>query len=145
MVTDVVHDGVRLAALIDDDPEVAGALRRAPQGDAELGAALLDALDDAGALAYMEWSDSGVELADALGQLPRIVRAGIDVDEVGDVDGSLEDAISRADALLIPRGMRLLYLDEGTDACPLVVVAQRDVDEIVEIAGRIGLKVRAFG
>lgn len=145
MVTDVVHDGVRLAALIDDDPEVAGALRRAPQGDAELGAALLDALDDAGALAYMEWSDSGVELAEALGQLPRIVRAGIDVDEVGDVDGSLEDAISRADALLIPRGMRLLYLDEGTDACPLVVVAQRDVDEIVEIAGRIGLKVRAFG
>lgn len=141
----MVHDGVRLAALIDDDPEVAGALRRAPQGDAELGAALLDALDDAGALAYMEWSDSGVELADALGQLPRIVRAGIDVDEVGDVDGSLEDAISRADALLIPRGMRLLYLDEGTDACPLVVVAQRDVDEIVEIAGRIGLKVRAFG
>lgn len=145
MVTDVVHDGVRLAALIDDDPEVAGALRRAPQGDAELGAALLDALDDAGALAYMEWSDSGVELADALGQLPRIVRAGIDVDEVGDVDGSLEDAVSRADALLIPRGMRLLYLDEGTDACPLVVVAQRDVDEIVEIAGRIGLEVRAFG
>lgn len=141
----MVHDGVRLAALIDDDPEVAGALRRAPQGDAELGAALLDALDDAGALAYMEWSDSGVELADALGQLPRIVRAGIDVDEVGDVDGSLEEAISRADALLIPRGMRLLYLDEGTDACPLVVVAQRDVDEIVEIAGRIGLKVRAFG
>lgn len=141
----MVHDGVRLAALIDDDPEVAGALRRAPQGDAELGAALLDALDDAGALAYMEWSDSGVELADALGQLPRIVRAGIDMDEVGDVDGSLEDAISRADALLIPRGMRLLYLDEGTDACPLVVVAQRDVDEIVEIAGRIGLKVRAFG
>ncbi len=141
----MVEDGVRLGALIDDDPEVAVALRRASQGDADFGAALLDALDDAGALAYMEWSDSGVELADALGQLPRIVRAGIDVDEVGDVDGALEEAISRADALLIPRGMRLLYLDEGTDACPLVVVAQRDVDEIAEIAGRIGLEVRAFG
>lgn len=138
-------DWSRLSALIDDDPEVAAAVEWALAHGGDPRAALLDALDDAGALAYMEWADSGVELADAFAALPRVVASGAELDEVGDIDGSLDAAITAADDLLEPHGLRTLYLDEGTDACPLVVVARTDVAEIVELAGRLELAVRLFG
>lgn len=138
-------DWSRLSALIDDDPEVAAAVEWALAHGGDPRAALLDALDDAGALAYMEWADSGIELADAFAALPRVVASGAELDEVGDIDGSLDAAITAADDLLEPHGLRTLYLDEGTDACPLVVVARTDVAEIVELAGRLELAVRLFG
>ena len=64
----MIEDWVRLGALLEDDPEVGKAIRHAGRDGGDVRAALFDALDDAGALAYMEWSDSGVELADALAQ-----------------------------------------------------------------------------
>lgn len=140
----MIDDWIRLGALIDDDPEIVGALRDAAESSEDMRAALLDALDDAGALAYMEWSDTGVELADAFAALPRVVATGADLDEIGDIDGALDAAVTGADGILAPHGLRTLYLDEGTDACPLVVVAAADVAAIVELAGRLNLAVRVF-
>lgn len=144
-MSEVTAHWLRLGALIDDDPEVTAALQEAARSSDDLRSALLDAVDDAGALAYMEWADSGVELADALAQLPRVFRAGIDTDEVGDVDGSLERAIAAADRILARAELRIIYLDEGSDACPLVVVACGDVAEIHVLADRLGWPVRTFG
>lgn len=131
----------RFAALLDDDPEVGAALDETDDPRESL----VDALDDAGALAYMEWSDSGPELADALAQLPRVFRTGTDTDEIGDLSGTLEAAIARADAVLAPHNLRVLYIDEGTDACPLLVVAASAVAEIVPLARKLGVGVRVFG
>lgn len=136
-------DWIRLAELLDEDPEVAAELGRA-SATTDLRGVLFDALDDAGALAYMEWSDSGVELADALAQVPRVFRTGADLDEVGDVDGALADAIAEADGILARHGLQSVYLDEGSDACPLVVVARSDVDEITALGTRLSLRPRVF-
>ncbi|MCT9001265.1 DUF6630 family protein [Microbacterium memoriense] len=140
----MIEDWLRLGALLEDDSEVADSIRRSGGAGEDVRAALFDALDDAGALAYMEWSDSGVELADALAQLPRVFRTGADLDEVGDVDGALSDAIAEADGILSGHGLCTLYLDEGSDACPLVVVARSDVDEITALAARLSITARTF-
>lgn len=109
----MIEDWVRLGALLEDDPEVGKAIRHAGRDGGDVRAALFDALDDAGALAYMEWSDSGVELADALAQVPRVFQTGADLDEVGDVAGGLTEAIARADGILSAHDLRTVYLDEG--------------------------------
>lgn len=140
----MIEDWVRLGALLEDDPEVGKAIRHAGCDGGDVRAALFDALDDAGALAYMEWSDSGVELADALAQVPRVFQTGADLDEVGDVAGGLTEAIARADGILSAHDLRTVYLDEGSDACPLVVVASGDVEEITALAARLSFTARTF-
>ncbi|WP_298942651.1 hypothetical protein [uncultured Microbacterium sp.] len=140
----MIEDWVRLGALLEDDPEVGKAIRHAGRDGGDVRAALFDALDDAGALAYMEWSDSGVELADALAQVPRVFQTGADLDEVGDVAGGLTEAIARADGILSAHDLRTVYLDEGSDACPLVVVASGDVEEITALAARLSFTARTF-
>lgn len=158
-----MDDWGRLCELLDDDPEVRRAVALAASDPAafldehadvlaDLGVAdaaqidpwlaLIDALDDAGALAYLEGDDTGEELADALAGLPRVFGSGVELDEVSDVDGSLAEAIAAADRLLAPRGLRLVYLDEGTDDVPLVAVPLDAADEAVEIAQRLGRVVR---
>lgn len=140
----MIEDWVCLGALLEDDPEVGKAIRHAGRDGGDVRAALFDALDDAGALAYMEWSDSGVELADALAQVPRVFQTGADLDEVGDVAGGLTEAIARADGILSAHDLRTVYLDEGSDACPLVVVASGDVEEITALAARLSFTARTF-
>ena len=140
----MIEDWVRLGALLEDDPEVGKAIRHAGRDGGDVRAALFDALDDAGALAYMEWSDSGVELADALAQVPRVFQTGADLDEVGDVAGGLTEAIARDDGILSAHDLRTVYLDEGSDACPLVVVASGDVEEITALAARLSFTARTF-
>lgn len=140
----MIEDWMRLGALLEDDPEVGKAIRHAGRDGGDVRAALFDALDDAGALAYMEWSDSGVELADALAQVPRVFQTGADLDEVGDVAGGLTEAIARADGILSAHDLRTVYLDEGSDACPLVVVASGDVEEITALAARLSFTARTF-
>ncbi|WP_424464850.1 DUF6630 family protein [Pseudoclavibacter helvolus] len=162
----------RLCALIDDDPEIWPSVRQAlrdvdgedddatdTQGDASAGhttdesgvepdradeawEALIDALDDCGALAYLHANDSGMELADALAGVPRIVRLGLDTDEVGDVDGDVPAAASAADALLAPVGLAIVFLEEDSDAYPLVVVPRTSVGEIVDTAASLGFLAR---
>lgn len=156
----------RLCTLIDDDAEVRDAVELAA-GDpaafleahrdvlAEIGVteasqidpwlALIDALDDAGALAYLESGDGGEELADALAGVPRVFRSGVGLDEVDDVGDDLDAAIRAADRLLEPHGLRIAYLDEGTDDVPLVVVPRENAEELVAVAAGLGRTARVYG
>ncbi|PPF38661.1 hypothetical protein [Pseudoclavibacter sp. AY1H1] len=161
----------RLCTLIDDDPEIWPSVQQALEGDSrdededqgedqsgdddrdesgveeddgadEAWGALIDALDDCGALAYLHAEDTGMELADALAGVPRIVRLGLDTDEVGDVDGDVPTAAAAADALLAPVGLALVFLEEDSDAHPLVVVPRESVTEIVDTAAALGFVAR---
>lgn len=141
-----IDDWARLCALLDDDPELEPAVRQAVADQVDAWQVLIDGLDEAGALAYLDAQDTGVELADALPALPRIFRSGVDVDAVGDVDGDgdLPAAVSRADELLGPHGLRLLYLDEDSDAYPLVAVPIANIEEIIALSGKLGHVARSF-
>lgn len=132
-------DWARLCELLDDDPELGPAVAAADPADRW--EALIDGLDDAGALAYLEVGDSGMELADALAELPRVFRTDVELDEVGDVD-DLVAAIARADALLSPHGLRLLRLEEDPTAVPIVAVPAEHVDEIISLAAARGRGAR---
>jgi hypothetical protein len=137
-------DWQRLCALLDDDellwPAVEAALRDA---DADAWETLLDGLDDAGALAYLDAEDTGMELSDALAQLPRVFRLQPDLDAVTDTD-DLGEAISAADRVLAGDGHRLLRLEEpGTDAHALVVVPSDSVAEILRLAGSLQVPLGA--
>jgi hypothetical protein len=161
----------RLCTLIDDDPEIWPSVQEAlhggadddheeghsdhdPQADTdesgveeddgadEAWGALIDALDDCGALAYLHADDTAMELADALAGVPRVVRIGLDTDEIGDVDGDVPTASAAADALLAPAGLALVFLEEDSDAYPLVVVPRESVTEIVDTAAALGFAAR---
>ncbi|MGO1801458.1 MAG: DUF6630 family protein [Microbacteriaceae bacterium] len=133
-----IDDWTRLCNLLDDDPEFAPAVLDAIEAGDEPWDALIDALDDAGGLAYLDRGDTGDELADALPALPRVFRTGVEFDEVGDI-GALGDAIRRADELLAPHGLGLLHIEdpEDEDAHPLVAIPTTDVDEIVALIARL--------
>lgn len=130
-MTNTFDDWARLCRLLDDDPELTPAALEAVEGGESPRDALLEGLDDAGALAYLEKNDTGAELADALHALPRIVRTGLELDEVGDID-TLDAAITRANELLAEHGLALVYLEDpdDADAHPLVAVPVADLDEI---------------
>jgi hypothetical protein len=134
----------RLCALIDDDellwPRVQEALE-----DGDPWEALLSGLDDAGSLAYLDAEDTGMELTDALAQLPRVFRLRPDLGRVTDTD-DLDEAMVAADEILAERGFRLLLLDDqDEDASPLVVVPAEAVDGVVELADTVGHPVTTFG
>jgi hypothetical protein len=125
----------RLCSLLDDDehlwPAVEAALAE-PDGDPW--DALLDGLDDAGALASLEAEDTGMELADALVQLPRVFRLQPDLGEVTDTD-DLDEALRVADRALEEHGHRVLILEnDDEDVHELVVVLQEGVGPILETA-----------
>lgn len=125
-----MDDWMRLCTLLDDDPELAPATLAAVEAGEGPWDALIEGLDDSGALAYLQKSDTGGELADAVPALPRIARTGIELDEVADVD-DLGAAIARANELLTAHALTLIHVDdpEDEDAYPLVAVASADLDE----------------
>jgi hypothetical protein len=134
----------RLCALIDDDELLWPQVREALE-DGDPWEALLSGLDDAGALAYLDAEDTGMELTDALAQLPRVFRLQPDLGRVTDTD-DLDDAMSAADEILGGRGFRLLMLDdEDEDAHALVVVPAEAVDGIVALADSVDHPVTTFG
>ncbi|MGO1770504.1 MAG: DUF6630 family protein [Microbacterium sp.] len=156
---------IRLCRLLDDDAELVSSVRLAladpdaffleheerlrrsgasSSADVDPWLVLIDGLDDAGALAYLEPDDAGEELAEALGGVPRVVRAGLDLDPVSDTDSGLTDAIAVADAHLAPHGLQILFLDEGTEDWPLVVVPSDRVEEILSAAAGLGRTARVF-
>lgn len=139
-----MNDWTRLCELLDDDSELTPSVQRAVSDGEDAWTALIDGLDDAGALAYLDWKDTGVQLADALPQLPRVFATGVELDEVGDVEGDLTVAIVRADSILAPHDLRIVYLDEDSDAYPLVVVSTNNVAEIIETAKRLGQSAQVF-
>lgn len=133
-----IDDWTRLCALLDDDPDFAPAVLDAIEAGDDPWSALIDALDDAGALAYLDRDDTGAELVDALAALPRVFRADIELDEAGDVD-DLDAAIAKANELLASRLLRLVHVEdpEDEDAHPLVAVPTSNVDEIQTLLGRL--------
>jgi len=134
-----MDDWTRLCNLLDDDPEFAPAVLDAVEAGDEPWDALIDALDDAGALAYLDSDDSGIQVADALPALPRIFRSGIELDEVGDID-DLQDAVAKANHLLAPHALRLIHIEdpENEDAFPLIAVPTAHVDEIQRLISDLG-------
>ena len=137
----------RLTRLLDDDellwPRVRAALETGDPGPWQ---ALLDGLDDAGALAYLEGEDTGMELADALAQLPRVFRLQLDLGGVSDID-DLGSSMVAADALLARRGCRLLLLQDPEDeeACALVAVPEANVPEALALSADLNRSVTTFG
>ncbi|HEV7622688.1 MAG TPA: hypothetical protein VGO26_01015 [Amnibacterium sp.] len=133
MDTEALWD--RLCSLLDDDEQLLPAVEAAlgePDGDPW--DALLDGLDDAGALASLEAEDTGMELADALAQLPRVFRLQPDLGGVTDTD-DLDDAVREADRVLEGHGYRLLILEsDDADVHELVVVPEEAVGPILETA-----------
>jgi hypothetical protein len=124
----------RLCSLLDDDEHLWPAVETAlAEPDGDPWDALLDGLDDAGALASLEAEDTGMELADALAQLPRVFRLQPDLGEVTDTD-DLDEAIRAADRVLEGHGHRLLILESDEDVHELVVVQQEAVGPILETA-----------
>lgn len=134
-----IDDWTRLCDLLDDDPEFAPAVLDAVEARDDPWDALIDALDDAGALAYLDSEDTGVEVADALPALPRVFRSGVDLDEVGDIE-DLHDAVAKANRLLAPHSLRLIHIEdpENEDAYPLIAVPTTHVDEIQKLISRLG-------
>lgn len=140
-------DWARLCELLDDDPMLQPDVERAAadsNDEADPWMALIDGLDDAGALAYLDPDDSGVELADALTEIPRVFRAGVDLDRVGDVEGDLITAIVVADGILAAHDLRIVHLEEDDDAYPLVVVPRANGPEAIALVSRLGHSARAF-
>lgn len=139
---DDAGDWRRLCALLDEDESVLDAVEEALEQEDDPWEALLDGLDDAGALAYLQAEDTGMELTDALVQLPRVYALQPDLDAVTDTD-DLVEAIALADAGLEPGGLRLLRFVEADDdeSRPLVVVPEAHVAEIQRLAVALGGQV----
>lgn len=157
------EEWARLCGLLDDDAELVASVTQAVDNPAEYYAVhaddlrdrgiesaadidpwlvMIDGLDEAGALAYLDWKDSGAQLADALAGLPRIFATGVDLDAVGDVEADLPTAVAVANGVLDEHGLALVYLDEDSDAYPLVAVASEDAEQIVAIARALGYVAR---
>ncbi|THG33018.1 DUF6630 family protein [Naasia lichenicola] len=135
----------RLCALIDDDPHLWPEVSEALDEGDDPWEALIGSLDDAGALAYLDVDDTGMELADALAQLPRVFKLQPDLGEANDTD-ELREAIAVADGILAEGGLRLLLLeDDDDDAQALVVVPAESVDDIVDLATSLGHTASSFG
>lgn len=138
------EDWRRLCALLDDDESVWEAVEAALQEGEDPWDALIGGLDDAGALAYLQADDTGMELSDALAQLPRVFALQPDLDEVTDTD-DLVEATAAADRILSAAGLRIVRLVEEEDAWPVAVVPASGVAEIVRLAQVIGHQVIAGG
>lgn len=131
----------RLARLLDDDDEaVAVAVRQAVEQGDDPWAALLDGLDEAGALAYLQSGDTGMELTDALAQLPRVFAKQPDLDDATDTD-DLAEATRIADAALAEHDLRIVRLVEDDESWPLVVVPEGRVREILTAVTALGESV----
>lgn len=143
---DHAGDWRRLCALLDDDEAVWLAVESALERGEDPWEALLDGLDDAGALAYLRSDDTGMELSDALAQLPRVFALQPDLDEVTDADDIVE-AMRVADATLTAAGFRLVRLVERDDeeSRPVVVVRDSETERITRLAGTVGGQAVAGG
>jgi len=136
MMTDA-GEWQRLCALLDEDESVREAVEEALEAGDDHWEALLDGLDEAGALAYLQTEDTGMELSDALAQLPRVFDLQPELGEVTDTD-ELDDATAAADRILSAGGLRTIRLVEEEDAWPVVVVPSGAVQEIVRLVDALG-------
>ncbi|GAA2749836.1 DUF6630 family protein [Amnibacterium kyonggiense] len=130
-------DWRRLCALLDDDEAVRQAVDEALESGDDPWEALLDGLDEAGALAFLRSDDTGMELSDALAQLPRVFAVQPDLDEVTDTD-DLGEATAAADRILARSDLRIVRLVEEDDAWPVLVVLADNAGEIGSLVSDLG-------
>ncbi len=127
----------RLCDLIDDDEHLWPGVEAALRTSDDPWEALIGGLDDAGALAYLDTADTGMELTDALAQLPRVFALQPDLDEVTDTD-DLGAAIRAADSVLASAQLRLVELEESdANARALVVVPADTLAELERLAASV--------
>lgn len=122
----------RLCGLVAEDPAVLDDVREAlAEGEDTAGVwqVFISGLDDAGELAYLKASDGPMELEAALAQLPRVVRAAVDLESVGDVDGDLAAGVDVAEEVLAEVDLATVHLPEDEDAHPLAVVVLSALDD----------------
>ena len=134
---DHAGDWKRLCGLIDDDEAVWEAVDAALAAGDDPWDALISGLDDAGALAYLQVGDTGMELSDALAQLPRVFALQPDLDEVTDTD-DLVEATAAADRILGAADLRVIRLIEEEDAWPVVVVPASGAADIAGLVTALG-------
>ena len=134
---DHAGDWRRLCALLDDDEAVWEAVSAALQGGDDPWEALLDGLDEVGALAFLRADDTGMELSDALAQLPRVFALQPDLDEVTDTD-DLGAATAAADRILAAAGLRVVRLVEEDDAWPVAVVPSSGTEDLAGLVIGLG-------
>ena len=134
---DQAAEWTRLCALLDDDEGVREAVESALAEGDDPWEALLDGLDEAGALAFLRADDTGMELSDALAQLPRVFALQPDLDEVTDTD-DLVAATAAADRILAAADLRVVRLVEEEDAWPIAVVPSAGAGDIAALVGSLG-------
>ena len=126
----------RLCGHLSDDAGVWEALSDEVAGDEStepevIWQSLIEGLDDSGDLAFLDRGDSGAELATALESLPRLQGTDLDLDLIGDIEGSLSQAIIRADEVLAGDGH--LPDAEDPEAYPLVAVRIEAFDDVQQL------------
>ena len=138
----VAEEWQRLCALLDDDETVWESVQAALDAGDDPWESLLDGLDDAGVLAYLQTEDTGMELSDALIQLPRVYAVQPDLNDVTDTD-DLGDAMRAADEALASGGLQLLRLVEEDDdeSWPVVAAWTRSATEIRDCAQGLGQRI----
>jgi hypothetical protein len=135
---DSAEEWRRLCALLDDDETVWDDVETALRDGEDPWDALLGGLDDAGALAYLQADDTGMELSDALVQLPRVYALQPDLGAATDTD-DLVAAVRLADAALSAGGFRLLRLvEDDEDSWPLVAVRAASVGDAQALSATLG-------
>jgi hypothetical protein len=134
---DRAGDWKRLCGLIDDDEAVWETVEAALDAGDDPWDALIGGLDDAGALAYLQVDDTGMELSDALAQLPRVFALQPDLNEVTDTD-DLVEATAAADRILGAADLRVVRLVEEDDAWPVVVVPSSGAGDVAGLVTTLG-------
>lgn len=103
---------------------------------------VVEALQDAGELAYFDWKEPADEVIGKLKPLPRIAGSGVDLTPLADSEDSVEQVAAQANELLRPAGVVIVVLDEDSDAFPLVAVPVDRADQVVALGQRLGSDVR---
>lgn len=157
----------RLTALVTEDPRVlpeviaavtdpAGylATHREALSDRGITAAdevegivgLVDALDAVGEVAYADWKEEADEVRALLARLPRVRAAGIALTggPDDDPDDDPERVAARANRAVAPAGVRIVQLDEGSDAYALVALPAAVVRDAVAAGAALDDVVRTL-
>ena len=103
---------------------------------------VVEALQDAGELAYLDWEEPADEVVGKLAGLPRVAQSGVDLAPLTDSEDSVEQVAAQANELLRPAGVVIVVLDEDSDAFPLVAVPVDRADQVVALGQRLGSDVR---
>jgi uncharacterized RDD family membrane protein YckC len=102
--------------------------------------ALVDWLYEHDRLIELDWKNTSVDVAENLSLLPTLYDLDVAPIEIEQVH--LSFAVPRANALLAPRFLTLLYLDIDSDSYPLALVSTEAAPRIRQLAASLGQVAR---